>query len=595
MDDRNGNDDVYVQAFNVFNSGFMAANGQAVCTAAETQGYPVICRNGGDGCITAWLDYRNGYWDVYAQNVSLSGGAFWPADGVLVSNGTTEAYRPVIVSDGAGGAIIAWTDNRDFALDIYVQRINSAGNQVWNLGGVAIRAVGGVSTTAIFQRMVADGLGNVFIAWQDFRGTSDDIYVQRIDAITGAIDWAFNGAGACTEPFGQTLCDVTPDGSGGAVVAWQDARNSTYDVFAQRVGASGSLMWDSEGKPVCTAAQNQVNMRLVSDGSGGSIVAWTDRRTELFNGDIYAVRIENAYGLWGYPEPVILSVTDVPNDQGGFVTVTWRRGETVLNFFQLYRRPVGGTWDFIDVQGDDSSPTWSMVIPTTADAVPGNANLHEFRVEGYTFGYDVLNAIATGSSVDNLAPPAPTLSAQRNGSSVNLAWNATAGDIQNYDIYRANFSGFPLTAQYLIATSASPSHVDMGVPQSALYYVVRARDIHANVGPPSNEASLPTPTGIGDTPSLPKALTLLPNSPNPFGSSTELHVGLPKASDVRVEVYDVAGRRVLTRDLGRLAAGWRNVRFDGRDESGRALPGGVYFYRVTAGSETHTRKMVIAR
>ena len=584
-DDRNGNDDIYAQAFNIFNSGFMTANGQAICTAPDTQTNPVIISNGGDGCITAWLDYRDGYWEIYAQNVSLGGSNFWPVNGVLVTIATVEPHEPVMVSDGAGGAIIAWIDNRDGAQDIYAQRLDYNGNQVWGFGGVTVRAPGG--GTAVFPRMVADGQGNVLIAWQDDRGLGYDIYVQRIDAITGQIDWAFNGVGACTEAFGQTLCDVTTDGSGGAVVAWQDLRNGLPDVYSQRVNAAGSTVWDTGGMPVCTAAQNQINPRLVHDGSGGSIVAWTDKRTEPFGGDIYAVRIENAAGLWGYPEPVILSVADVPNDQGGFVNVTWRRGETTLNFFQVYRRPQGaGTWDFVNVQGDDSSPTWTMTVPTTADAVPGNAHTHEFRVDGYTFGYDVLTAIATGSSVDNIAPPAPTLSGARNGNNVELSWNSTAPDIDHYVLQRSDLGDIVVNGT---------SYTDIGAPLTTLYYRINAIDIHANSGPNSNQVTIDHATSIGDTPRIPAELTLLPNTPNPFSGTTELQVGLPKAADAHLEVYDVAGRRVLARDLGRLAAGWRQIDFDGRDDRGQSLSAGVYFYRVTVAGETVTRKMVMAR
>ncbi len=102
-------------------------------------------------------------------------------------------------------------------------------------------------------------------------------------------------------------------------------------------------------------------------------------------------------------------------------------------------------------------------------------------------------------------------------------------------------------------------------------------------------------TAIGDTPAFPKSLTLLPNSPNPFGSSTEVRVGLPHEADVRLDVFDVAGRRVASRDAGRMNAGWVRIGFDGRDDRGRALASGVYFYRVTAGRETTTHRMVIGR
>jgi hypothetical protein len=101
-------------------------------------------------------------------------------------------------------------------------------------------------------------------------------------------------------------------------------------------------------------------------------------------------------------------------------------------------------------------------------------------------------------------------------------------------------------------------------------------------------------TGVHDTPSV-SALSLTPNYPNPFLSRTSMSLDLPAAGDVNIEVFDVAGRRVRHADLGRMSAGSREMRFDGHDDAGRQLPSGVYFYRVHAGAETVTEKMVIAR
>jgi len=85
-------------------------------------------------------------------------------------------------------------------------------------------------------------------------------------------------------------------------------------------------------------------------------------------------------------------------------------------------------------------------------------------------------------------------------------------------------------------------------------------------------------------------LVLTAAVPNPSAGAAELRVFLDHSSDVKVDVYDVRGRRVASERVGRAAQGWRTLRFDGR-----ALPSGVYFYRVTAGAETRTRKIVIQR
>jgi len=136
--------------------------------------------------------------------------------------------------------------------------------------------------------------------------------------------------------------------------------------------------------------------------------------------------------------------------------------------------------------------------------------------------------------------------------------------------------------------------VDTGAPTSALYYIVTAYDVNANQSAPSNEASVGSTTGVGNTPAI-TALTVLPNHPNPFTGSTTFKIGLPATSRVEITVHDVAGRRVREVTLRDVSAGWRGVPFDGRDDRGRLLPSGVYFYRVRANGTMVTNKMVIAR
>ena len=100
-------------------------------------------------------------------------------------------------------------------------------------------------------------------------------------------------------------------------------------------------------------------------------------------------------------------------------------------------------------------------------------------------------------------------------------------------------------------------------------------------------------TGIGPTPAI-EMLTVLQNSPNPFRTETYLNVGLPREGEVDIAVFDVAGRKLYSqRSPG--AAGWNRFLFAGRDDSGRALPSGVYFYQVRTPGAAVTNKLVILR
>jgi hypothetical protein len=92
---------------------------------------------------------------------------------------------------------------------------------------------------------------------------------------------------------------------------------------------------------------------------------------------------------------------------------------------------------------------------------------------------------------------------------------------------------------------------------------------------------------------LPGRYELLQNRPNPFSHATAIGFALPRASHVKIEVYDLAGRMVAMPGDGVYSAGVWTVEWDGRDMAGRALPATMYFYRMTAGTFRAQKKLVI--
>jgi hypothetical protein len=97
--------------------------------------------------------------------------------------------------------------------------------------------------------------------------------------------------------------------------------------------------------------------------------------------------------------------------------------------------------------------------------------------------------------------------------------------------------------------------------------------------------------------SLPKAFSLAQNAPNPFNPSTTIQFSVPegKAGTVSLKVYDVRGRLVRSLVDATKDAGTYTVFWDGTNENGQKVSSGVYFYRMTAGSFTQTRKMVMLK
>ncbi len=100
-----------------------------------------------------------------------------------------------------------------------------------------------------------------------------------------------------------------------------------------------------------------------------------------------------------------------------------------------------------------------------------------------------------------------------------------------------------------------------------------------------------TGTGGNNTPSF----SLGQCFPNPFNPSTTIHFSLGEAARVRLGIYDVSGRLVRVLTDGRRGAGPHSEIWDGKDNVGRDVSSGVYFYRLEAGAFRETKKMVLLR
>ena len=97
--------------------------------------------------------------------------------------------------------------------------------------------------------------------------------------------------------------------------------------------------------------------------------------------------------------------------------------------------------------------------------------------------------------------------------------------------------------------------------------------------------------------SLPQSITLAQNYPNPFNGSTVIRFALPTVSEVELAIFNLTGQQVATLASGERRAGTYTLRWDGRDDDGRALASGVYLYRLRTGDgqQVETRKLLLIK
>jgi len=554
-----------------------------LCDLSTGQYYPRIVSDGVGGAIVAWIDIRNGYYDIFAQRVSPGGFPLWTDDGVAVCNGSDVQDYPAVTTDGEHGAIICWQDDRSGSWDIYAQRVSAAGAAVWTADGVAV----------------------------------------------------------CSDAGLQAYPEIASDGSGGAVIVWYDNRMLGDDIYGQRIDGSGTALWSTDGVAVCTAGGIQLEHRVVADGGGGVIVTWQDLRGT--DEDIYAQRVERN-GYLGYPSGEIVSVRDVPGDQGGQVNIAWDASyldpwpATEIEKYTLWRaiRPTRGGarlpadalvltsaaeipqeasgpvllkderargtfyWELVATVDAYHLGTYSEVVPTLFDSTASSSEYHYFQTIAHAWNPAAFWTSLPDSarSVDDLAPGAPlALLAGVVSADVELVWSPSGyldEDLAHYNVHRSGTAGFLPDGTTLVGTATDTTFTDLDPGTGTWHYRVVAEDVHENEGDPSNEASVTLGTGVDD-PEVPAVFALRGSYPNPLVGGTRIVFDLPVPAHVTVEVYSIDGRRVATVNDGPMDAGVKAVAWNGRDDEGLAVPGGVYLYQVEAGSEQARGKVVVVR
>ena len=533
-------------------------NGNPICTAPDDQDEVRVTSDGEGGAVLVWEDNQ-----IFAQRVDSSGAMMWDMDGISICTARSTERYPRVVSDGAGGAIIAWEDYRGSLIggkNIYAQRVDASGNLVWSPLGVAICTATGDQFS---PRVVPDGQGGAIIVWRDCRdGSSNaDIYVQRVGPL-GVVKWSGNGVAVCTASGDQDSPEIVSDGAGGTIVAWQDFRsNSDYDIYAQLVDSSGVAKWTGGGVAISAASGNQTRPQIATDGAGGAIITWRD--SPGGSGDIYAQRV-NGSGTVQWVANVVPICTamgdqdqpEIVSDGAGGAIITWHDMRNLDNY-DIYAQLVDslGVVRWVGNGVGICVEEYGQMDPTITSDGAGGAIVtwRDYRNANH---WDIYAQRVDTSGVEGwTVGGVPVCMEIDNQFYPRIVSDGAGGAIIGWEDHRGG-GDYDIYAQRLTADGEFVGVVDEVVVP------VRASELSQNV-------------------------------PNPFNPLTHITFRVAVPGEARLRVYDIAGRLVRT-----LVADWREPGvysevWDGKGDEGNALPCGVYFYSIKAGHFVATRKMVL--
>jgi hypothetical protein len=269
----------------------------------------VIVTDGAGGAIVAWQacpnDKLTGYIS-YISRIDLQGSVLWQRE-------ARSFYT--MISDGTGGAIIASPYTSEES-EVLVTRVNSRGDFTWG-ENKAVIARGQYQGSL---QMATDGEGGAIVVWEETIFTPNStptpvILAQRIDA-AGDLAWR-EAPVAALSTAGNVYIEgavITEDNSGGAIIAWQrwpqgiieadSPEAGLMDICVQKLNESGAVLWQTDGVPleiVKTAGlmASPVNPLLISDASGGAVIIWEDLRNGLAG--IYAQKVDAGGAIMWQP------------------------------------------------------------------------------------------------------------------------------------------------------------------------------------------------------------------------------------------------------------------------------------------------------
>ncbi len=373
------------------------------------------------------------------------------------------------------------------------------------------------------------------------------------------------------------------------------------------------------------------DMQFFINNSGKHYIVVTKRynNTEPF---------EYSFGLEKLEiNPDVLSVTDVPNDQGLQVEVVWKpsyfdpqQGINQTDYYALWReandssaagRNIAGSFEFFNdidysvvkqnnmyligenllnfiaqIPAVTNRPfiNYSYIAPTLYDNVPTTFIVSAVPKSGFYLPV-LWGAPGTGISIDNITPEFNSYNIQAHSEGIALVWEVDRFihyDIDGFNIYRQLTPGVKLSPENIIASPGSEhdEFIDLNVlAGQEYYYVLEVFDSSGNSSH-TTELSLSITSIAGNQSALPKEFELMQNYPNPFNPGTKISWQSPVGSHQTLRVYDMLGNEVASLIDEYKPAGRYEIEFDGSQ-----LSSGIYLIKITADNFVQTKKMVLLK
>lgn len=533
------------------------------------QATPKIAATTDGGCYISWFDNRGGSYAMYLQRLDAFGVKQFAADGLLISsnpqNSSLVDYD--LICDASNNAVLVFTDIRGGGqINPYAYRISPAGTQMWGANGVTLSDSN--NSFQAIPRVVATNDGNYIFVWRLGSGPQK-IAMQKLNA-AGVKQW---GASPIIITSGSSenydWCDIVPSDNGSMIMMWSGYTGTfispvNYRIYSQKFSSTGTRVWNGTQDTVYYLGRVSgfYEPKCFPDGNNGAVYQWQDDRN-VTNLSTAFIQRKTSAGAIMFPVNGSAVSTLGGNHHFAGSAAVYPNGETVAIYTES-----NSVQSLFGVYGQRFSANGTRLWTDNGKVFTSLASLQPSFLWVYTKD---TNAVASFS--ESQGASAFHVKAFRVGqSSGNFVWGVLTASSVNSSKTRMQTT---MNQAGMIMMTWSDNRQDGGG--------VYAQNVNFD-GTLGNILGIINQTGTAENYSLSQ------NYPNPFNPETTIKFSIQHPGSVLLKIFDSEGREISTLVNNDMSSGEYEVSFDASHFSS-----GIYFYQLTSGSFTETKKMTLIK
>ena len=647
-----GNNNICAYRISPDGSFIWGDNGLELSNSVAFDASPKVCVTSTGNSVVTWQADTV----IIMQKITPAGTLLWGPNGITMSCADTYSWPQPFVVEDDNILLKFFHDSGPFyapTRHCFMQKYDTDGNAVW-ASDTIVSNVGGISAWTQIFNIITDENNGCFISWHDSRGggTVSYPFVQHVNS-DGSVAFIANGAQLSTEINRQNfyLESVYFAVNDELITYWfqTDGNQNNYGITGQKLDASGNLQWGANGSCIIHISPLYVSPFSVRAANGDLMIIY-EEYTDVVNAYVKAMKLDTD-GNYVWPDEQVtmcsIASSKVHSEASQFsdnqIIAAWeddRNGPKDIYAQNITFEGLLGVSDFGIIEGTVTEFGTGDPIEGATVSIVGTGLNATTLADGT---YSIIDVLPGNYDITCVAPL--YLDAEELGFTIveelnildfSMLWSEINVSVTELICY---LPPDETEIQYFTITNDGPGDLvysmsveytdELTRPENWLWVSNDPVTVPANGGTVEDGVMFNTADlNVGDVLTanilihnnsnfggdyvIPVTLYVISvgteenppvlytklggNYPNPFNPTTTISFSTTESTEnTEINIYNLKGQKVKTLVDNIIPADQHSVVWDGKDEKGKAVSSGVYFYKMIAGKYSSAKKMILLK